>query len=149
MIIIFGTKGRKIKLDENTFFCPSCVSEVTYTRYKVGNYFTLFFIPLFPISKSTQLIECQTCHSQYMPSVLDLPASEIYTQIAYKDALSGTPLQMVQKKLLNRGLSEEEAESSVNHLRNKCHVQLCSQCDMHYLQEAELTACTACGSDLR
>ena len=71
MFILFGT-GNKHKVEtRGQFVCPKCSIKTEYTAKSSSQYFTLFFIPIFPIGKkSEQLVECQTCKSTYDTDVL-------------------------------------------------------------------------------
>ena len=46
-MIIFGTKGRSIKMDSGEFHCPDCNTPRTYNKKYVQDWFTLYFIPTF------------------------------------------------------------------------------------------------------
>jgi hypothetical protein len=47
--IIWGSRAIKRKIGEGMFFCPRCGADREYAMQKVRRWFTLFFIPLFPI----------------------------------------------------------------------------------------------------
>jgi len=70
MFIISGTKliGRTIK--NGTFSCPKCNMERGYRLRKNERYFSLFFIPLFPIAKLEDTLECTSCKTAYIPSTI-------------------------------------------------------------------------------
>jgi zinc-ribbon family len=60
MLIIFGTRGYLTTLAMLTFLCPSCQNPAAHALRKRVTKFTLFFIPLFPISTSHHL-QCTFC----------------------------------------------------------------------------------------
>jgi tellurite resistance protein len=71
MFIVYGTKGVISDLDWGEFACPGCGwARRTYARKSVRRHFTLFFIPLFPVSGATEFIECQSCGGQFDERVL-------------------------------------------------------------------------------
>ena len=71
-MIIFGTKGRSIKMDSGEFHCPNCNAPRTYQKKYVQDWFTLYFIPTFPVgSKKNEHIECEECSSIYHLDVID------------------------------------------------------------------------------
>ena len=71
-MIIFGTKGRSIKMDSGQFHCPNCNTPRTYQKKYVQDWFTLYFIPTFPVgSKKNEHIECEECSSIYHLDVID------------------------------------------------------------------------------
>ena len=70
-MIIFGTKGRSIKMDSGEFHCPNCNTPRTYHKKYVQDWFTLYFIPTFPVgSKKNEHIECEECSSIYHLDVI-------------------------------------------------------------------------------
>ena len=72
MFIIFGT-GSKDKVEtRGKFVCPKCSVKTEYTAKSSSQYFTLFFIPIFPIGeKKEPYVECQTCKRTYYTDVLE------------------------------------------------------------------------------
>ena len=71
-MIIFGTKGRSIKMDSGEFHCPNCNTNRAYNKKYVQDWFTLYFIPTFPVgSKKNEHIECEECSSIYHLDVID------------------------------------------------------------------------------
>ena len=71
MIIIFGTKSKEIKENKGVFVCPECQNLKQYITKSVQTWFTLFFIPVFPVgSKKHKHVECQGCKGTYYERVL-------------------------------------------------------------------------------
>ena len=71
-MIIFGTKGRAIKMDSGTFQCPNCKDNKDYQKKYVQNWFTLYWIPIFPVGeKKDEHIECDACSNIYHTDVID------------------------------------------------------------------------------
>ena len=71
-MIIFGTKGRSFKMDSGEFHCPNCNTPRTYHKKYVQDWFTLYFIPTFPVGgKKNEHIECDDCSSIYHLDVID------------------------------------------------------------------------------
>jgi uncharacterized tellurite resistance protein B-like protein len=73
-LIIFGTRGIRSTIEEGNFQCPQCASEQKYKHKKVTQFFTLYFIPLIPISKKGTYVECQKCKNTYIERVLNMEA---------------------------------------------------------------------------
>jgi hypothetical protein len=76
-IIIWGSKGVERKVGEGHFFCPTCQHDVPYIRKKVSRFFTLYFIPIFPLETVGEYVLCQECSSDWDPEVLDMSRQEI------------------------------------------------------------------------
>ena len=66
-ILLFGT--RAIASDEPSppvyAHCPQCGRESDLVAKSSRNWFTFFFIPVFPISGRTEFCECANCHAQF------------------------------------------------------------------------------------
>ena len=69
-MIIWGWRGVNITGNRGTFFCPSCQAERPYAQKTVRRFFTLYFIPIIPLDKVGELVECSQCRKQYRPEVL-------------------------------------------------------------------------------
>ena len=71
MIIIFGTKSRAIRENKGIFVCPECQNLKQYITKSAQTWFTLFFIPVFPVgSKKHKHVECQGCKGAYYERIL-------------------------------------------------------------------------------
>lgn len=84
IMIIWGTTHLKSVVDSGVFNCPQCQSEVPYTRKKATEYFTLYFIPLFPLGARGRFIECNICNGTYTEEILsyDPDAEKVANQAA-------------------------------------------------------------------
>ncbi len=63
MIFIFGTKGYVTVMGVVTFVCGHCGNPAAQRIEKWVTKFTLFFIPLFPVS-TKYVVQCAMCGSQ-------------------------------------------------------------------------------------
>ena len=70
-MIIWGSKGRTSTESSGQFYCPDCSDYKNYAHRKVKKWFTLYFIPIFPMSDLGEYIECDTCKSTYKTNVLE------------------------------------------------------------------------------
>jgi hypothetical protein len=62
-VIIFGTKGYLYQLAILTLVCGQCGNPAAHTLRKRVTKFTLFFVPLFPIS-TKYLTQCTFCGAE-------------------------------------------------------------------------------------
>jgi hypothetical protein len=60
MILLFGTRASLALLAVVTFVCQHCGTAAEQHVYKRTLRFTLFFIPLFPVSRG-YYVECSHC----------------------------------------------------------------------------------------
>lgn len=81
-MIIWGSKARKTVTQSGDFFCPSCRDDRSYTTYKWEKYFTLYFIPLFPMELLGSHVECHGCRGEFNIDVLGLSREQILAALA-------------------------------------------------------------------
>lgn len=71
-MIIYGSRTREVAVGGGGFFCPRCNSNQPYTLMEAKRYFTLYFIPLFPMYSQGRHVECRSCGGTWATSVLSL-----------------------------------------------------------------------------
>jgi hypothetical protein len=69
-MIIYGYKHREIEQGTGNFHCSRCETQRPYRHKKIVRYFTLFFIPLFPLGTISEYVECQVCGRTYNTGIL-------------------------------------------------------------------------------
>jgi len=62
-IFVGGVQPKTKILDEKPRSCPSCGLHRAFLK-RTDHYLSLFFIPLFPIRKGEEYVECQRCGSR-------------------------------------------------------------------------------------
>jgi uncharacterized tellurite resistance protein B-like protein len=98
MFIVFGFRTRPSKVSEGDFFCPKCGVDRRYVLQRFRQWFTLFFLPIFPMSGSKgEQVKCQTCNTGFRPEVLQTPTSSVLT-----DSIRDT-MRMAAVAMLNAG----------------------------------------------
>ncbi len=70
-MIIFGTRGVTLKTGSGDFACPQCRTTRPYVYRTVRRFFTLYFIPVIPLDKLGEYVECQGCRGTFRPDVLN------------------------------------------------------------------------------
>ncbi len=70
MFILFGTRGITFGGKAGTFHCPRCGPDTTYLHRTVRRFFTLYFIPVIPLDKMCEFIECANCKGKFTTDVL-------------------------------------------------------------------------------
>ena len=118
-MIVFGTKGRNIKMDSGEFYCPNCNKKMTYDKNCVQDWFTLYWIPIFPVgSKGNEHIECETCSNTYHLDVIDYQPTGLSDEemsSEYEKALQNVLCLMV----LADDKVEDEEIKTVSSIYNK------------------------------
>jgi hypothetical protein len=75
VIILFGLRVFYRTIAQGTFHCRKCGGDRQY-RLRVGRrWFTLFFIPVIPLDKRGEFVQCQACKTRYVPDVLNQPTT--------------------------------------------------------------------------
>lgn len=69
-MIIWGTRGSNRVAGNGQFYCPRCDSEQQYKHIEVKKYFTVYFIPLIPMGKHGEFVECTACAGTFAPEIL-------------------------------------------------------------------------------
>ena len=105
-------------MDSGEFHCPNCNVNRVYKKKYVQDWFTLYFIPTFPVgSKKNEHIECEECSSIYHLDVID-----------YKPGLNDEEMTSEYEKALQNVLClmiiaddkvEDEEIKTVSNIFNK------------------------------
>lgn len=81
MLLIFGTRVRATAVATGEFFCPRCGADRSYVLQRLRRWFTLFFIPFFPVGKSLgEQVKCSTCGGAFRPEVLNAPTTATFSE---------------------------------------------------------------------
>lgn len=75
VLLIFGFKIRLTTVASLVFFCPACGGDRAGARREARRWFTLFWIPVIPLKRVGEVVECETCHSRFDPVVADRPTT--------------------------------------------------------------------------
>ena len=82
LLIIWGLRVIYRTLGRGVFFCRRCGGDREY-RHRAGRrYVTVFFIPLVPLTKTGEHVQCLTCKIRYVTEVLKLPTT-VQMQVAH------------------------------------------------------------------
>ena len=92
-MIIFGTRGYLYQLAIMTLLCGHCGNPSAHALRKRVMKFTLFFVPLFPISVK-YLTQCTFCG--YEQKVTSEQADQLQAQTAQDPAYGNSPLGQQQ-----------------------------------------------------
>lgn len=75
LLIIWGLRVIYHTVAQGVFFCRRCGGDRDYRRRTGRRYVTVFFIPLIPLKKTGEHVQCTTCKTRYVTEVLRLPTS--------------------------------------------------------------------------
>jgi hypothetical protein len=66
--MIWGIKSRAVKVGEGLFTFPQCRNRAKYIRKKERYYFTVLFVPLYPVKSVVDYVECKHCGKHFHTS---------------------------------------------------------------------------------
>ncbi len=146
-MIIFGANPRNKTLGEGEFYCPRCQAQRRYLHRSSRPHFSLYFVPLFPIGKETEYVQCQTCGAAFEPAVLrnrppePLPDLAALLNTIQRRLEAGSPVEYLLRDLTAAGLNYDVAraniEAGLGPQRRRCEscgltyapvVAVCSEC---------------------
>lgn len=109
-MLIFGTTGITKTSGTGTFHCPSCSAAQAYRMRRVRRFFTLYFIPLIPLDRVGEYVECGQCKEKYHARVLSLDPE---TQNAQAQSLIHEAIRrtMVLVSLADGSVDDAEVET--------------------------------------
>lgn len=93
-VIIFGWSNLKSVSGSGEFECPVCKVSTPYNQVRTRRWFSLFFVPIFPLSHAEDAIECRQCRTSIRTNALVnapslAPSSGGISQIAIIGMLLG------------------------------------------------------------
>jgi hypothetical protein len=75
MLIIWGLRVVFHTIAQGAFYCRKCGGDRNY-RHRAGRRFiTVFFIPVIPLNKTGEHVQCVTCKTRYVTEVLQAPTA--------------------------------------------------------------------------
>lgn len=75
MLIIWGFRTFYHTIGQGVFHCRQCGGDRQYRQRAGRRFFTLFFIPVIPLTKAAEHVQCMTCKTRYVMEVLSLPTA--------------------------------------------------------------------------
>ncbi|NSX55324.1 TerB family tellurite resistance protein [Parasulfitobacter algicola] len=71
MIFIWGSRGRAKSIENGDFFCPECNGRQDMDLMHVKNWFTFYWIPIFPMGDLGKYVECKRCKATFNERIRD------------------------------------------------------------------------------
>ncbi|MCO5992464.1 zinc-ribbon domain-containing protein [Actinoallomurus rhizosphaericola] len=75
MLLIFGFAVFFRTVGHGDFHCPHCGGDRRYRHRVARRWFTLFFLPVIPLTKAGEVVECVTCRNRFGLGALRLPTA--------------------------------------------------------------------------
>lgn len=89
-MIIFGWRTRESTTGSGTFNCPHCRTPQVYRHVTYRRWFTLYFLPVIPLGRLGEQLECQGCLRCFSLQNHELPAEDEPIVAALADDRDGT-----------------------------------------------------------
>jgi hypothetical protein len=78
-VIIYGLRNRGKTLGQRVLNCPNCHRDAMTIATQTRPWFTLFFIPIFPVGAKKTIARCGLCGYQYQVDTQQ--AEALYHQV--------------------------------------------------------------------
>jgi len=75
LLIIWGIRVFFRTTGQGQFHCPRCGGDRQYRRRAGRRFLTLFFIPLVPLTRAGEHVQCTTCRARYHVGALRAPTA--------------------------------------------------------------------------
>jgi hypothetical protein len=148
MLIIVGFRTRKTEIGMGRFLCPNCRGMQTYRRKRMARYFTLYFVPLFPMGTLGEVVQCQGCLWEWKPEVLRPDPSSCDERIVKEIRrllAEGMSIQEVRTRLGRRGMNGASIAEVIG-LAAQGKKWICTRC--HRVYSSFLWSCLECGGEM-
>jgi hypothetical protein len=146
-IVIWGSRGLSSTVEHGEFYCPRCDRSQEYALKQIRPWFTLYFIPIFPIGGAQRYVECRACGQGYKEEVLDYrgpsEADRLLTEV-YQELKEGTSVDALERRLISQGMSQEDAAEV---LTKMCDGRP-QQCRCGQRLHPDVRECKYCGGNL-
>lgn len=114
MLIIWGLRVFFRTIGEGVFHCQRCGGDRQY-RLRAGRRFiTVFFIPLIPLNKVGEHVQCATCGTRYHTDVLTMPTAA-QMQAALPAGMRAGACIMLHAGGLSSGPARQRAVEAIAH----------------------------------
>jgi hypothetical protein len=74
LLIIWGVRVFFNSTGQGVFQCPRCGGDRQYRRRSGRRFFTVFFIPLIPLNRVGEHVQCGNCRTRFHVDVLTAAA---------------------------------------------------------------------------
>ena len=141
MFVIYGTQGVTAVIGNGTFLCPRCTIHRPYLRKSVRSYFSIFLVPLIPLDRAGEYIECQFCSTEFDERVLiDYPA-------ALEAKAEADVVEHFKRLMMHAALvSEHVTDAKIDAIRRRFHEYSRAELSKAYiLQELNLARLAKAG----
>jgi hypothetical protein len=139
-MIIYGSRTMTSTRGQGDFFCPLCKRQRGFSHVSNTRWFTLYFIPIFPIYKQGEYVQCNSCGEGFAMEVLSMPAESFQPAAAPAVVQAGME-DMRRSMLLVLMHAQRTSPPDLLQLRDWCHsLGLTTTTDQVLQQELAMAA---------
>jgi len=121
-MIIYGSRTMSSTRGQGDFFCPLCKMRRGYSHVSNTRWFTLYFIPVFPIYKQGEYVQCSSCGEGFAMEVLSLPAESFQAASAQPSAQVRAGMEDMRRAMLLVLMhAQRTSPYDLQQLRDWCH----------------------------
>ena len=147
-IIIWGLRVIYRTLGRGVFFCRRCGGDRDY-RHRAGRrYVTIFFVPVIPLMKTGEHVQCLTCKTRYVTEVLRLPTT-VQMQTALLAGMREMVAVILQAGDPDSSLARRRALDAVTGAGDTAYDEEALEADLAEPANAGLPRIVALGSQLQ
>ena len=148
MLIIWGLRVIYRMLGRGVFFCRRCGGDRDY-RHRAGRRFiTVFFIPLIPLARTGQHVQCLSCKTRYVTEVLKLPTT-VQMQLALSAGMRALVVAMLRVGDPANPLARRRAIDAVVGTGERGYDEAILDADLEGPAETEIDRIAAFGGQLQ
>ncbi|MDX6338361.1 MAG: hypothetical protein QOG05_5701, partial [Streptosporangiaceae bacterium] len=112
LLLIWGLRVFYHTVSQGTFHCRTCGGDRHYRRRAGRRFVTLFFIPIIPLNKTGEHVQCMTCKTRYVTDVLSLPTAA-QMQAALPAGLRAAAAAMLQAGNRGSAAARQQAVAAI------------------------------------
>jgi hypothetical protein len=148
MLLIWGLRVIYRTLGEGVFFCRRCGGDREY-RHRAGRRFiTVFFIPLIPLARTGEHVQCRTCKTRYVTEVLKLPTT-VQMQLAVSAGMRALVVAMLRVGDPANPLARRRAIDAVSGTGERGYDEAALDADLEEPPGTEIPRIAALGGQLQ
>ena len=148
LIFIWGLRVIYRTLGKGVFFCRRCGGDRDY-RHRAGRRFlTVFFIPLLPLAKTGEHVQCLTCKTRYVTEVLKLPTTAAL-QLSLAAGMRALVTAILRTGDAGSPLARRRAIEAVAGTGERDYDEITLEADLAASPESELPNIAAFGRQLQ
>jgi hypothetical protein len=148
MLLIWGLRVVYRTLGQGVFFCRRCGGDREY-RHRAGRRFiTVFFIPLIPLARTGQHVQCLSCKTRYVTEVLKLPTT-VQMQLALSAGMRALVVAMLRVGDPANPLARRRAIDAVVGTGERGYDEAALDADLEGPTETEVGKIAAFGGQLQ